>query len=269
MKELPSHKKRKRAILSAFSPDLKARINAARSELGIPLDGFPIETSTDPEEARGFYPKDAVSWYENHVQQSVGKQKELPKYYWHFPEEFAELIDNFAYSPRPCRAGFHPEVPLDCQAMDLVHEFGLPEDVVNEVKRRILVEESGSFASPPPLQLIFIPVNEHEEGIKYLACIAGINGDTTQKDWLDVWRQIRKIIKMSDVEISPTKREGEENQLRDLSWWKWSMQGLTNKQVADKWEEEKGESYAEDTIGAAIRRVGDDMSPLSKHNNDK
>ena len=76
-------------------------------------------------------------------------------------------MENFTYSNQPCKAGFHPEVPLDHRAMDLVHEFGLPEDAVNEVKRRILVEESGSFALSSPLQLVVIPVNEKEEGIKF------------------------------------------------------------------------------------------------------
>ena len=145
-----------------------------------------------------------------------------------------------------------------------MHEFDLPEDVVNEVKRRILVEESGSFALSSALQLIFIPINEQEEGIKFLALVAGIDGDTTQKDWLDIWRQVRRLMQMYDVKTSPTKREEEKILLRDLTWWKWSRQGLSFRQVADKWEEREGKAYAEDTIGAAIHRIDEIMRPISK-----
>jgi len=265
--KLPSYKKRRRAGLIAFSPVFKERTKVVRSELGIPQDGFPMDESLYPEEAKGFYPKAAIKWYEDHIKQTIGRQsKDLPHYYWHFPKELAELIENFAYSSQPCKAGFHPEVPLDRRAMDLAHEFGLPEDVVNEIKRRILVEESGSFALSSALQLIFIPVNEQEEGIKFLALVAGIDGDTTQKDWLDVWRQVRRLMRMSDVETASTKREEEKILLRDLTWWEWSRCGLSTRQVADKWEEREGNAYAEDTIGAAIKRIDEIMRPISnKH----
>jgi len=265
MNKLPSYKRRRRADLCAFSPVFKERVKVVRSQLGIPQDGFPKEVSLYPEEAKGFYPKEAIRWYENHVQQTTGKQsKDLPHYYWHFPKELAELIENFAYSRQPCKAGFHPEVPLDRRAMDLAHEFGLPEDVVNEIKRRILVEESGSFGSSSTLQLILIHMDEQEDGVKFLALVAGIDGATTQKDWLHVWRQIRMLMRMSGVETASTKREEEKILLRDLSWWECSKRGLTAKQIADKWEEREGKAYAEDTIGAAIQRIDEIMRPISE-----
>jgi len=147
--------------------------------------------------------------------------------------------------------------------MDLVHEFGLPEDVVNEIKRRILVEESGGFGSSSTLQLILLPIDEQEDGIKYVALVAGIDGATTQKDWLDVRRRMLTTMRMFGVESTSTKREEEKILLRDLSWWEWSKHDLTLKQIADKWEEREGKVYAEDTIGAAIHRIGEIMRPIS------
>lgn len=264
MTKLTSHKMRRRADLCAFSPAFKERAKTVRVELGIPQDGFLMEKPVNPEEPKGFYPKEAVEWYEGHVEQAIGKRsKDLPHYYWHFPKELAELVENFAYSSQPCRAGFYPEVPLDRRAMDLAHEFGLPEDVSNEIKRRILVEENTGFGVSSPLQLIFIPVNEQEEGIRFVALIADIDGDTTRKDWLDVWEKVRRLMRTNDVESSSTKREEEKILLRDLTWWEWSQKGLNPKQVADKWEEREGKAYAEDTIRAAIQRMEEKMRPIS------
>ena len=118
-------------------------------------------------------------------------------------------------------------------------------------------------ASGRRVQLIFIPINEQEEGIKFLALVAGIEGDTTQKDWLDIWRQVRRLMQMYDVETSPTKRDEEKILLRDLTWWEWSRRGLSTRQIADKWEEQKGKTYAEDTIRAAIKRIDVIMRPIS------
>lgn len=265
MNKLPSYKKRRRADLCAYSPEFKESVKVVRSELGIPPDGFPMEKILNPEEAKGFYPEEAIRWHENHVQQTTGKQsKDLPHYYWHFPKELAELIENFAYSRQPCKAGFHSEVPLDRHAMDLVHEFGLPEDVVNEIKRRILVEDGGGFGLSSTLQLVLLHMDEQEDGVKLVALVAGIDGATTQKDWLDVWRRIRMIMQMSGIETTSTKREEEKILLRDLTWWDWSKHRLTLKQIADKWEEREGKAYAEDTIGAAIHRIDEIMRPISK-----
>lgn len=263
MSELTSCKKRRRTGFIAFSPAFKERIKQIRSELGIPSDGFPTAKLLNSEEPGGFYPKQAIKWYENQVEKATGKRsKDLPHYYRYFPEELAKLVEDLAYSSRPCRTGFHPDVTLDRLAMDLVREFGLPEDSVNEVKRRILVEENAGFTVSSPLQLIFIPVNEQEEGTKFVALIAGIDSDTTRKDWLDMWEQVRRLMSMNDVEMSTTKREEEKILLRDLTWWEWSKH-LTPKQIADKWEAKEGKAYGEDTIRAPIHRIDETMRPIS------
>ncbi|MBI4285258.1 MAG: hypothetical protein HY670_05090 [Chloroflexi bacterium] len=178
-------------------------------------------------------------------------------------KEPSELVENFAYSRQPCRAGFHLEVPLDRRAMDLAHEFGMPEDTVNEIKRRILVEENTGFGLSSLLPLVLLHIDEQDEGTKFVALVAGIDGATTRKDWLDIWKQIRMVMRMSGVETQSTKREEEKILLRDLTWWKWSRNGLTIKKIADKWEEREGKVYGEDTIGAAIRRVDNAMQPIS------
>lgn len=257
MNKLPSHKKRRRAQLCALGPVFEERVKAVRSELGIPEQGFP---------KRGIgFPEEAMRWYEEHIKRTTGRQhKDLPHYYWHFPKELAELIEDFGFSGHPCRAGFHPEVLLDYCAMHLVHEFGLPEEVVNEVKKRILVEESGGLGLSSPIQLILIPIDEQDEGVKFLALIAGIDGATTQKDWSDAWRQIRVRMQMCGIETASTKREGEKILLRDLAWWKWHMEGLSAREIADKWEQKhEGEAYGEDTIRAAIERIHKIMRPIS------
>lgn len=265
MGRLPSYKKRRRADLCAFSPAFRERVKAVRTEFGIPQNGFPMLKVHEPKEPRGFYPREAIEWYEGHVEQAMGKRsRDLPHYYWHFPKEFAELVENLAFSSQPCRAGFHPEVPLDRQAMDLVREFDLPEDVVNEIKRRILVEENVGFGLSPLLQLVFIPINEQEEGVKFLALIAGIDVNTTRKDWLDAWEQIRKLMRMNGSEPSSTKREEEKILLRDLTWWEWARQGLDLRQIADKWEEREGKAFGEDTVGAAVQRINELMNPISE-----
>ncbi len=50
---------------------------------------------------------------------------------------------------------------------------------------------------------------------------------------------------------------------RDMNFWNWSKQGLSYREIADKWEEKKNETYGEDTIAAAIKRIDELMQPLS------
>ena len=71
-------------------------------------------------------------------------------------------------------------------------------------------------------------------------------------------------MRWSGIEAAPTKREGEEILFRDLTWWKWSQQGLSAKQVADKWGKQRGEAYAEDTVRAAVHRIDKTMHPISQ-----
>jgi len=263
MNKLPSYKKRRRADLCAFSPEFKERVKAIRSELGIPPEGF----SKD----RLHFPNEASNWYKEHVQKTVGNKqyKDLPRYYWHFPKEFAELIENFDYSTEPCKAGFHPEVPLDRCAMDLVHEFDLPEDVVNEVKHHVVVEESSSFGVSPMLQPIIIPI-EGQDGFEFLALIAGIDSSTTEKEWLDVWREIKKQMRWKGIKTAPTKRDEEKNEIRDLTWWKWSKKGLSAREITDRWQERHPEQYenkelGEDTVRAAVKKMEKIMRPIPQN----
>src|ERR1035437_9392327 len=123
--DTPSYKKIRRAEDVAFSPELRASVKDIRSKLGIPVGGFPkdIRTVVGPPEKGfpkelSFYPVDATKWYREHIQKATGKQAEdlprnLPPYYWYFPREIAELVEDRPFGWQPCRPGFHPEVPLD------------------------------------------------------------------------------------------------------------------------------------------------------------
>ncbi len=277
MSKLPSYKKQMRAGFCAFSPEFKERVKEIRSKLGVPQGGFPKEVRTVPGPPQEgfpkeikFYPAEATRWYVEQVQKAIGKlQRDLPPYYWHFPKEFAELIENFAYSRQPCRPGFHPEIPLDCYAMDLVHEFGLPEYVVNEVKANILVEESCGFGTTSALQLILLPMEENEEP-KFLALVAGIDSSTTEKEWLDVWREIKKQMRWKGIKTAPTKRDEEKNEIRDLTWWKWSKKGLSAREITDRWQERHPEQYenkelGEDTVRAAVKKMEKIMRPIPQN----
>jgi hypothetical protein len=264
MKNFPYHKKRRKAQFIAFSPLLRERIKSIRLELGIPTDGFPSKASIDSISDLEFYPYEATEWYKNHTYKVIGEYKDLSVHYWHFPKGLVNLIEEFDITNEPCRAGFHPEVPLDRQAMNLAHEFNLPEDTVSQLKRRILVDEKCSFALTSSLDpLVVIPVDEKEEGIKLCVCIAGIDGSTTRKDWLKLWHTLQTTLEMYGVRIDPTKRESEKNMQRDLNFWNWSRHGLSYREIADKWEDKKGETYGEDTIAAAIKRIDVLMQPLS------
>ena len=155
---------------------------------------------------------------------------------------------------------------IDQQAMDLVREFGLPEDLVNEVKHHILVEENSGFGVSPKLQPIIIPLEEPDE-LEFLVLTAGIDGSTTKKDWLDIWHKIQTEMDRRRAKIitSPTKRDAATISIRDLTWWKWSQDGLNYNKIADKWQKrhpEDKKSYGEDTVAAAIKRIKKQMGPV-------
>ena len=161
---------------------------------------------------------------------------------------------------------FTPDIPLDRHAMDLVREFGLPEDLVNEVKHHILVEESSGFGVSPKLQPIIIPLKEPDE-LEFLVLMAGIDGSTTKKDWLDIWRKIQLEMHRRPKQIitAATKRDEDTISIRDLTWWKWSQDGLNPREIADKWQKrhpEDKKSYGEDTVAAAIKRIKKQMEPV-------
>ncbi len=279
MKELSSHKRRRRDVCT-FGPEFEERLKAIRLKLGIPQGGFPKEVCTvlgPPEKGfpkkESFYPQEATTrWYTEHVQQTTGKRREdlprnPPSYYWYFPREIAELINDFAYSTQPCRPGFHPEVPLDRYAMDLVREFGLPEDVVNNVKRRILVQEAGSLGRHRMLQPIPIAM-EGRDGPYFCVLISGVDGSTAKKDWEDIWEQLKSQMKQKGWKIAPPKRDEEKIEVRDLTWWGWSQEDMSAGQILDKWSEKHPEDKRtchEDAVRAAIKRIEEIMRPIAQN----
>lgn len=279
MSELPSYKKRRRAGTIAFGEQFKTRVRGIRTKLGIPEGGFPREKRMvmGPQE-KGFPrelelpPEQAIAaWYTDHVQKATGKRPEdlprnLPRWDWYFPREIAELIEDWAYSTQPCRPGFHPDVPLDRYAMELVREFGMPEDVVNEVKKRILVEERGGFGISPKVQPVHIPM-EGQDGPYYCILIAGVDGSTTKRDWDDIWERTRHLMKGRGLRVGPAKRPEGKIEMRDLTWWHWRIvDGLSYKEIAEKWNEihpsDSGNIPGEDAIAAAVKRIDRMMHPL-------
>ncbi len=199
--------KQRNASIIAFSPSFKEAVKVVRSVLRIPIEGFGRE--------------EANEWYKkHHTANTRERRRPLPRYYWHFPREFVEMLHSFRYSTEPSRVNFYGDVPLDRYAMELMHRFDLPEDLVDEVKAYILLAKYHSLSTGPALQLILVPVNEGQEGTKYIALIAGIDAATTQKDWLEVWENVKAILRLSGISDLPHKRPIDNLLLRDLTFWK-------------------------------------------------
>jgi len=186
----------------------------------------------------------------------------LPRYYWHFPKEFVELVESFAYSNEPSRVNYYPNVPLDRHAMDLIRKFDLPEEVVDQVKAYILGVR-GSLGVGSAFQPIVIPVNNGKEWIKYTVLVAGIDETTTQKDWLEMWGRVEAILRMSGMGKIPHRRPSGKLFLRDLGFWKQIKVGKTAREVADDWTERRPEDKAlgEDTVRKAADRIDKIMRP--------
>lgn len=239
-----SYLKRRNASVIAFSPAFTEAVKVVRSELGIPTGGFCRD--------------EANEWYRKHHQANTAEAlRPMPCYYWHFPEEFVKLLDSFSYSNEPSRVNFYRDVPLDRCAMELIHRFDLPEDLVDEIKAYILLADYGSLGTGPALQLILVPVNEAEEGTKYVALVAGIDAATSQKDWLDTWQSIKAILRLSGIHELAHKRPIDNLLLRDLTFWKETKQGRTTREVLNKWIEKhrEDENIGEDTVRKAVKRV--------------
>ncbi len=236
--------KRRNASIIAFGSAFKRSVKRARSTLGIPVEGFSRE--------------EANKWYEkHHTENSREPLRPMPHYYWHFPKEFVELLDSLSYSSEPSRVNFYKDVPLDGCAMDLIHEFDLPEDLVVEVKRTILLKHSSTLGIGPAIQLIRVPVNEGVEGNKYMALIAGIDIATTKKDWLEIWEKIKVIQRLSGMVDIPYKRPVEKLMIQDLTFWKEIKEGKTAREVIDRWIEKHPEdaNLGEDTVRKAFERI--------------
>lgn len=248
-----SYRKQRNASIIAFSPAFKEAVKAVRSALGIPLKGFTREA--------------ANKWYKKHHEANTpARLRPLPNYYWHFPSQFVELLHSFGYSSEPSRVNFYRDVPLDRYAMELVHRFDLPEDVVNEVKASILLTRYGSLSSHSMTQFVLIPVNEGEEGIKYMALIAGIDTATTQKDWLAIWESVKAILRLSGMSSPPHKRPMDNLLLRDITFWQEIQEGRTAREVVDRWTKKhpEGAILSEDTVRKAVSRVDRIMHPSAK-----
>lgn len=239
-----SYLKRRNASVIAFSPTFKEAVKAVRSALGIPLGGFSRE--------------EANKWYKkHHAANSRERPTPMPRYYWHFPKEFVELVHRLSYSSEPSRVNFYRDVPVDRYAMELIHRFDLPEDLVDEVKECVLLADCSSLSTGPTLQLILVPVNEGEEGTKYIALIGGIDAATTQKDWLDTWENIKAILHLSGISEIPRRRPIDNLLLRDLRFWEGIREGKTAKKVVDEWIEKHSEdaNLGEDTVRRAVERI--------------
>jgi len=248
-----SYKKRRNALVISLSPDFNKAIRAIRSDLGLPAGGFNTGKERD-------------EWYKRHHTENTKElYRPMPRYYWHFPKEFVELIHSFTYSSEPSRVNYYPDVPLNRCAMELVRKFELPEDVVDQVKACIL-SDTGSLSIGPALQPIVVPVNEGEEGIKYVVLVAGIDEASTRNDWLEVWSRVKAILRMSGIGKAPHKRPLGDRLLRDLSFWKQIKAGRTAREVADDWNKKHPEAEkcaVEDTIRKAVIRIDKIMRPRS------
>ena len=248
--EAHSHKRRRNASVIAFSPSFNEAVRRMRSDLGIPGEGF----STSQE---------SNDWYRRHHEENTKERyRPMPRYYWHFPKEFVDLVESFSYSNEPSRVNYHPDVPLDRCAMELVRRFDLPEEVVDQVKGYILGAK-GSLGIGPALQLILIPVNEGEEGTKYMALVAGIDDATTEKDWLKVWQDMEQILRLSGICKVPARRPVDTLLLRDLSFWKHTKAGKPAREVLDDWirRHPEDDNLGEDTIRKAVQRIEKIMRP--------
>ncbi|MFQ6121967.1 MAG: hypothetical protein ACE5LA_02780 [Dehalococcoidales bacterium] len=157
---------------------------------------------------------------------------------------------------------YYSEVPLDHYAMGLIRKFDLPEEVVAQVKAYILGAR-GSLGVGPALQLILLPVDEDEDGTKYIALVAGIDEATTRKDWLEVWIRAEVILRLSGMSKAPHKRPLDNVFLRDLSFWEQIKAGKTAKEVLDDWTQRypKDEHLGEDTLRKAVDRIDEIMRP--------
>jgi len=245
-----SYKKRRNASVISFSPAFNEAIRVIRSGLGLPAGGF----------SSG---KEREKWYKRHHTENMKESyRPMPRHYWHFPKEFVELIHSFTYSSEPSRVNYYPDVPLDRRAMELVRKFELPEDVVDQVKACIL-SDTGSLGIGPALQPIVVPVNEGEEGIKYVVLVAGIDEASTQKDWVDVWKRLEIVLRLSGIGKAPHKRPIDEVFLRDLGFWKRIRERKTAKQILDEWIKRHPEDVylGEDTVRKAVERIDSIMRP--------
>lgn len=246
-----------RAEFATYNPYLKNDIRQVRMALNIPEKGF----STSAE---------AGKWYIEHYRQTKG---EFPKpthpWNWHLPKEFVEMIDSWSYSSQPSKAGFNPDIPLDSNAMNLIHKFGLPEKMVNSLKDFILKDEHNAMNIPSELQGRFLLIDEGEEGTKYIAIIAGLDEGTTKSEWDKIWQSFQVNLRLQGRKKAPNRRPIENLTIRNLTFWTWVKKDRkTAKEALDAWlnkhPEDSNQLNSENTVQKAIQKVDDLMKPIRK-----
>ena len=138
--------KETRSELAAFNPYLKKDIEDARIALGMPKGGFLTS-------------EEANKWYIEHYRRAKGKPPE-PKnpWNWHLPKELVDMLDSFSYSAKPSRVNFDSDVPLDRYAMDLIHKFGLLEQMVAGLRSYIMMEKHNYPGIPGPYNQCSFPL---------------------------------------------------------------------------------------------------------------
>ena len=179
------------------------------------------------------------------------------------------MIDSRSFSEKPSKAGFNSEIPLDNYAMEIVHKFGLPEEMVNSVKSFILKEEHNAMNIPSELQKMFLPIDEGEEGIKYIAIVAGLDEGTTKNQWDQIWQNFQVIMKLHDKKKAPNRRPMDKLMLRNLTLWSWvKKDGKTVKETLDTWLKNHPDDVDKlniDTVQKAIQKIDNLMKPIGKH----
>ena len=239
-----SYEKRRNVSVITLSYAFNEAVKQARVNLGIPIEGF---TSS----------RESKDWHRRHHEVNTSETyASMPSYYWHFPREFVELLESLSYACEASKVNYYPSVPLDRYAMDLIHTFDLPEEVVDQVKWYIL-STGRSLGIGGELQLVVVPVDEGQEGTKYMVLVAGIDESTTKENWLDIWQNITLILKSSGVRKAPNKRSVDKLLLRDLSFWTKAMAGKTAREILDEWVEKypEDEKLGEDSVRKAIKRI--------------
>jgi len=249
----PSYKKRRNASIISLSPQFNEAIRLIRSYLSVPAEGFNSK-------------KEMNEWYQkHHSKYSKEQYRSMPTYYWHFPREIVDLIESFNYSDEPSRVNYYQDVPLDRYAMEIIRKFDLPEEILNQVKAYIL-GAVGPLGVGSLLPVILIPVDEDNEGRKYTAFIAGIDESSSQKEWLEVWKSIQAVLRLSGVGETPHKRQIDSIFLRDLGFWTQAKKGKSARQIAEDWikkHPDEGDYPVEDMIRKAVDRIENLMRPSS------
>jgi len=247
----PSYKKRRNASIISLSPQFNEAIRLIRSYLSVPAEGFNSK-------------KEMNEWYQkHHSKYSKEQYRSMPTYYWHFPREIVDLIESFSYSDEPSRVNYYQDVPLDRYAMEIIRKFDLPEEILNQVKAYIL-GAVGPLGVGSLLPVILIPVDEDNEGRKYIAFIASIDESSSQKDWLEVWKSIEIVLHLSGIDKIAHKRPVDSLLLRDLYFWKQIKEGEKARVVADDWIKKHPEDIGypvDDMIRKAVKRIEKIMRP--------